>query len=208
MNDAARSRNSCGVADILVTISHSAWVLYHPGGFRKRRVRAGLNGPRDRPILRRHVWPEINKHIIDVAVAPPLRRIVAFDDGMARRVKMSGGMFAGRLITASHMTAGPADPQIEPMGYRSSGTPRSHARSAVTVLMVFRCEQTSLMMASLLIAMTLMARHRCLLAGSRRREPPGSSHAARNERCTSAHLTPELDFALTPVQVRARYRQT
>ncbi len=57
---------------------------------------------------------QIEHDLIDVTPAPSLRRIITFDDGMLSDVKMLGGMFVGRIVAATDMAAGPANPQMQP----------------------------------------------------------------------------------------------
>ena len=52
---------------------------------------------------------QIKWDLIDVAPAPSLRGIVAFDDRMPGGMEMSGGVFVRRIVTAADMAAGPAD---------------------------------------------------------------------------------------------------
>lgn len=53
---------------------------------------------------------EIERHLVDIAPAPALGRIVAFDDRMLGRMIMLGGVAPGRLIAAADVPAGAADP--------------------------------------------------------------------------------------------------
>lgn len=53
---------------------------------------------------------EIERDLIDIAPAPPFRRIVAFDDRMLGRMIMLGGVATYRLIAAADVPAGAADP--------------------------------------------------------------------------------------------------
>src|SRR5712692_3146149 len=65
--------------------------------------------------MRRHPIRQIEQDFIDITPAPPLRRIVALDDRMLRGVKMPGGVLVGRVVTAADVTAGAADPQMQPL---------------------------------------------------------------------------------------------
>jgi len=58
--------------------------------------------------MRRGAAGEIEKHLVDIAPSPILGRVIAFDDGMARRVKMLGGMSVRRVVATADMAAGPA----------------------------------------------------------------------------------------------------
>ena len=61
----------------------------------------------------RLAW-QINFDVIDIAPAPTLWRVVAFDDGMTARLKMAAGVTMGRLIAATDMPAIAAKPQVHP----------------------------------------------------------------------------------------------
>src|SRR5450432_2944975 len=56
--------------------------------------------------MRRHPVRQIEQHFIDIAPAPPLRRIIALDDRMLGGVKMFGRVFVRRVVTAADVTAG------------------------------------------------------------------------------------------------------
>ena len=73
---------------------------------------------------------QIDETLVDIAPAPAFGRIVALDDRMAAGVEMLGGVPVRRVIAAADMAAGPAQPQSAPRTRRSSGIPRSRARSA------------------------------------------------------------------------------
>ena len=51
---------------------------------------------------------EIEQDLVDVTPPPALGRVIAFDDGMARLVKMLGGMAVRRVVATADMAAGPA----------------------------------------------------------------------------------------------------
>jgi len=70
----------------------------------------GLNVPRDRSDLRSRVLTEIDHLVIDVAVAPPFRRVVAFDDRVLRSVEVLACVAIRRIVAAPDMTALPAKP--------------------------------------------------------------------------------------------------
>ena len=57
---------------------------------------------------------KIEHDLVNVAPTPAFRRIISFYNGMLRGVEMSGRVFIGRIIAAADMTAGPADPQMQP----------------------------------------------------------------------------------------------
>ena len=62
-------------------------------------------------------WPDprqIEQDLIDIAPAPSLGWIVTLDDRMFRRMKMPGGVLVGRIVAAADVTAGAADPQMQP----------------------------------------------------------------------------------------------
>src|SRR5689334_1035049 len=69
---------------------------------------------RNRTVLRRGAVRKVEEHFVEVTPSPSFWRIVAFDDGMSRRVKMFGGVAVGRLIAAAHVAAGPAQAQVHP----------------------------------------------------------------------------------------------
>src|SRR5882724_9850649 len=58
---------------------------------------------------------QIEQHFIDIAPAPALRRIIAFDHGMAGSVEMRGRMLVRRIVAAADMAAGATDPQMQPL---------------------------------------------------------------------------------------------
>lgn len=63
--------------------------------------------------MRRLAW-KIDFDVIDIAPAPALRRVVALDDGMTARFKVSTGVTMGRLIAATDMPALAAESQVHP----------------------------------------------------------------------------------------------
>src|SRR3977135_1289220 len=69
---------------------------------------------RDRTVMRRLSVRQIEQHFIDITPAPSFRRIIALDDRMFGGVKMPGRVFVGRIVTAADVTAGAADPQMQP----------------------------------------------------------------------------------------------
>lgn len=78
----------------------------------RRRCRNSIKS-RDRSELRRLIR-QIDDLIIDVAKAPSFRRVVSFDDRMARGVKMGCGVPVWRVITAADLTAGPTESKVDP----------------------------------------------------------------------------------------------
>ena len=69
---------------------------------------------RDRTVVGRRAIGKIKRQLIDIAPAPPLRRIVTFDDRMSGRVIVLGGVLARRLIAAADVPACTTNPQVEP----------------------------------------------------------------------------------------------
>jgi hypothetical protein len=61
-------------------------------------------------------WPigKIEEHFVYETPAPRLRRIVTFDDGMPGAMEVFGGMPPWRLVAATHVSARPAEPQVDP----------------------------------------------------------------------------------------------
>lgn len=57
---------------------------------------------------------QFHKDLIDIAPPPPFRRIIAFDDGVPRRVKMLGRVPVGRVVAAADVTTRPAQTQMHP----------------------------------------------------------------------------------------------
>src|ERR1700761_9140280 len=68
----------------------------------------------DWAVLWGYVGSQIEHQLIDIAPAPALRRIIAFDDGMFGVVEMLGGVFVLGLIAAADMPASAADAQMQP----------------------------------------------------------------------------------------------
>jgi hypothetical protein len=65
--------------------------------------------------MRRDPVRQIEQHFIDIAPTPPLRRIVALDHRVLGGVKMLGRVLVRRVVTAADVTAGAADPQMQPL---------------------------------------------------------------------------------------------
>lgn len=57
---------------------------------------------------------ELNECLVEVAPTPTFRRVVTFDDGVPGQLKMPGGVFSGRLVAATDVSAGAADAQVYP----------------------------------------------------------------------------------------------
>ena len=78
----------------------------------------------NRPILRRHVFTQVDEDLIDVAPSPTFRRIITLDDRVAGGAEVLGGVFPG---DSSQQPTCPQVRQIRgaPRGYRFSGIPRS-----------------------------------------------------------------------------------
>jgi hypothetical protein len=51
---------------------------------------------------------EVEHDLVDVTPPPAFGRVIAFDDWMARLVKMLRGVPVRRIVTAADMAAGPA----------------------------------------------------------------------------------------------------
>jgi hypothetical protein len=62
----------------------------------------------NRAIVLRDVFAEIEHQFIDVAPSPSFGRVVAFDDRMARPLKVFCGVTVRRAVAAADMAAGPA----------------------------------------------------------------------------------------------------
>src|SRR2546428_9754499 len=81
-------------------------------------VQEGSDVTGDRAEVRRGAVGQVEGHFVDVAPAPPFRRIVALDDGVAARVEVLGGGPVRRVVAAADVAAGPAEPQVHPPGTR------------------------------------------------------------------------------------------
>jgi hypothetical protein len=57
---------------------------------------------------------DVKKHLVHIAPAPALGWVIAFDNWMTRRTKVSGCMPVWGLVAAADMAAAPAEPQMEP----------------------------------------------------------------------------------------------
>jgi hypothetical protein len=66
--------------------------------------------------MRRRPVRKIEIHFIDVAPAPPFRRIIAFDDRVLGHVKMLGRVPIWRLVAAANVPTAAADTQMQPRG--------------------------------------------------------------------------------------------
>src|SRR5947208_4917889 len=74
--------------------------------------------PGDRTELGRGAIGKVERHLVDVAPAPPFRGVVALDDGVAARVEVLRGVAVRRVVAAADVAAGPAEPQVHPPGTR------------------------------------------------------------------------------------------
>ena len=68
---------------------------------------------RDWTVVRRLAW-QIDFDVIDIAPAPSLRRVVAFNNRMTGRFKVPPGMTIGRVVAATDMPATAAKSQMHP----------------------------------------------------------------------------------------------
>ena len=62
----------------------------------------------------RRLVRQIDEIVVDKAPSPTLRRVVAFNDGVSRRVEVLRGMLACGVITAANVPTFPAEPQMNP----------------------------------------------------------------------------------------------
>ena len=62
----------------------------------------------DRAVVRSGAIAEVEHHLVDVTPPPAFGRVIAFDDWMARLVKVLGGMAVRRIVATADMAAGPA----------------------------------------------------------------------------------------------------
>ena len=69
---------------------------------------------RNRTKMRSRPARKIEHHFVDVTPAPTFRRIVGLDDRVPGRVKMFCRVPIWRLIAATDMATGAADPQMQP----------------------------------------------------------------------------------------------
>ena len=51
---------------------------------------------------------EVEYDLVDVTPSPAFGRVIAFDDWMARLVKVLGGVAVRRIVATADMAAGPA----------------------------------------------------------------------------------------------------
>src|SRR5262249_45961686 len=79
-----------------------------------RRRCGNLDVARDRAALGRGVGAQIEHHVIDVAVAPAFRRIIALDDRVLGVVVVLGSVPVRRGVAAADMAAGAAEAQMHP----------------------------------------------------------------------------------------------
>ena len=73
-----------------------------------------LNKARDRAWMRGHAGTQVEIHLVDIAPAPSLGWIIAFDDRMSSRMEMLGGMTIWRFVAAADMAAGATQSQMHP----------------------------------------------------------------------------------------------
>src|ERR1700686_2881430 len=86
------------------------------------RERCTLSRTTSEHLVKLRKWPQmrcrpprkIEHHFIDVTPAPPFRRIIGLDDRVPGRVKMFCCVPIWRLIAATDMATGAADPQMQP----------------------------------------------------------------------------------------------
>src|SRR5690349_599871 len=76
-------------------------------------ARVASDVARDRAQLRRLIG-QVDYLVVDITPAPSLRRIVAFDDRVARRMEMRGGVAMRRIIATADVAAGAAETQVHP----------------------------------------------------------------------------------------------
>src|SRR5450432_4646841 len=64
--------------------------------------------------MRRLPLRQIEHHLVDIAPASALRRIVTLDDRVPGGVEMSGRVLVRRIVAAADMAAAAANPQMQP----------------------------------------------------------------------------------------------
>lgn len=69
---------------------------------------------RDRTYLRRRSIRQVKHDFVDITPAPAFGRIIGFDDRVSGCMEMLRRVPVRRLITATDMTAGSADAQMQP----------------------------------------------------------------------------------------------
>ena len=69
---------------------------------------AGSVKARDRAVVRGGAVAEVEYDLVDVTPPPAFGRVIAFDDRMARLVKMLRGVAVWRIVATADMAAGPA----------------------------------------------------------------------------------------------------
>jgi hypothetical protein len=85
-----------------------------PAGWIGLHRRTRLIIARNRPVLRCGSIRKVEKNFVYITPAPVFRRIVALDDRVRGGVKMFGRMSVRRVIATADVTAGPANPQVNP----------------------------------------------------------------------------------------------
>ena len=64
--------------------------------------------------MRRGAIAEVEHDLVHVTPSPAFGWVIAFDDRMARLVKMLGGVAVRRVVATPDMAAGPAQAQMQP----------------------------------------------------------------------------------------------
>ena len=63
---------------------------------------------RDRAVMRGGTTAEVEQDLVNETPSPAFGWVIAFDDWMARQVKMLGGVAIRRVVATANMAAGPA----------------------------------------------------------------------------------------------------
>ena len=87
------------------TESESAFQLY---AHQRDHCAANSVEARDRAVVRGGAIAEVEHDLIEVTPPPAFGWVIAFDDWMARLVKMLGGVAVRRVVATADMAAGPA----------------------------------------------------------------------------------------------------
>ena len=74
----------------------------------------GVDESRDGAVLWRGVAAKVDLHLVDIAPAPALGRVISFNDGMPRLMKMRSGVAVGRVIATADMAACPTQSEMDP----------------------------------------------------------------------------------------------
>jgi hypothetical protein len=75
---------------------------------RRSSFAADLIIARNRTVVRCGAIAEVEHDLVHVTPSPAFRWVIAFDDRMARLMKMLRGMAVRRVVATADMTAGPA----------------------------------------------------------------------------------------------------